>query len=110
MPSGIFLCLSQARINWEGRGRKGIRSKNGGINGGGLLIGPDEWRQPRLLVCLPLLILLSTIKSRRSFLLAPAHPGRRRKRAVKRLQYITFGVSRLMPSVQHKEDISYYYF
>ena len=32
-----------------------------------------EWHPPRLLVCLPLVILPSTIKSRRSFLLAPAH-------------------------------------
>jgi len=31
MQSSIFLCLSQARINWEGYGRKGIRHKNGGM-------------------------------------------------------------------------------
>jgi len=36
-----FLCLSQARINWEGCSRKGIRRKSGGFDGGGLLIGPD---------------------------------------------------------------------
>jgi len=41
MQSSIFLCLSQARINCEGCGRKGIRHKNGWIDGGGLLIGPD---------------------------------------------------------------------
>jgi len=41
MQSSVFLCLSQARINWEGCGMKGIRRKNGGIDGGGLLISPD---------------------------------------------------------------------
>ena len=43
MQSSIFLCLclSQARINWEGCGRKGVRRKNGGIGGGILLISPD---------------------------------------------------------------------
>jgi len=41
MQSSIFLYLSQARINWEGSSRKGIWCKNGGIDGGGLLIGPD---------------------------------------------------------------------
>ena len=34
-------CLSQARINWEGCGRKGIWRKNGGIDGVGLLIRLD---------------------------------------------------------------------
>jgi len=38
MQSSIFLCLSQARINWEGCGRKGIWCKNGGDDGGGSLI------------------------------------------------------------------------
>ena len=33
-------CLSQARINWEGCGRKGIRRKNG-ADGGGSLISLD---------------------------------------------------------------------
>ena len=41
MQSSIFLCLSQARINWEGCDRKSIRHKNGGIDGDGLLISPD---------------------------------------------------------------------
>jgi len=31
MQSSIFLCLSQARINLQGCGRKGIRRKNGGM-------------------------------------------------------------------------------
>ena len=33
-----------------------------------------EWRPPGLSVCLPLVILPSTTKARRSFLLALAHP------------------------------------
>ena len=41
MQSSIFLCLSQARTNWEGCGRNSIRHKNRGIDAGGLLIGPD---------------------------------------------------------------------
>jgi len=42
-----------------------------------------EWHLPRLSVYLPLVILSSTIKSRRIFLLAPAHLGGPGKRAVK---------------------------
>jgi len=75
MQSSIFLCLSQARINWEGYDRKGIRHKNGGIDGGGLLISLDGVA-PILIINLP-----STIKSRRSFLLALTHlggPGKRK--------------------------------
>ena len=30
MQASIFDCLCQARINWEGSGRKGVRHKNGG--------------------------------------------------------------------------------
>jgi len=41
MGASVFLCLSQARTNLESCSRKGIRCKNGGIDGGGLLIGPD---------------------------------------------------------------------
>ena len=41
MQLSIFLCLSQARINWEDCGRKGIRHKNGRIDEGGLLVSPD---------------------------------------------------------------------
>jgi len=43
-----------------------------------------EWRSAGWSVCLPLLISPCTIRSRSS-LLAPAHPGGPRKRAVKRL-------------------------
>ena len=31
MQANINQCLSQARINWEGYGRKGIRCKSGGM-------------------------------------------------------------------------------
>jgi len=41
------VCLSQARINWEACGRKGIWRKNEGIDGGGSLIGPDGTSSPR---------------------------------------------------------------
>jgi len=37
MQSGIFLCLFQARINWEGCGKKGIHRKKWGDGGGGSL-------------------------------------------------------------------------
>jgi len=59
--------------------------KMGGIDGGGFLISLDEVAAPGYLVCLPLVILPSTIKSRRSFLLALAYPGGPGKRSVKRL-------------------------
>ena len=50
------------------------------------LLSPDEveWHPAGWLVCLPLLIFPCTIKSRSS-LVAPAHAGGPRKRAVKRL-------------------------
>ena len=85
MQSSIFLCLSQARTNWEDCGRMGIRRKNGGIDGGGLLIGLDGVALTRIVSVYASVIFPSTIKSRRSFLLAPAHPGGPAKRAVKQL-------------------------
>jgi len=75
----------QARINWDGCGRKGIRRKNGGLMEGDRWLVQMEWRPPGWSVCLPLVILPSTIKSRRSFLLALALPGGPGKKAVKRL-------------------------
>jgi len=71
----IHLFLSKARINWDGCVRKGIRRKNGGIDGGGLLIGPDGLAPTRIVGVSASVILASTIKPRRSFLLAPARPG-----------------------------------
>jgi len=41
MHASIIQCLSQARINWEGCGRKGIRRKNGRGDGGGGTDSPD---------------------------------------------------------------------
>ena len=58
--------------------------KKMGYDGGGHWLVQMEWRPARWLVCLPLLILPCTIKSRSS-LLAPAHPGGPREKAVKRL-------------------------
>ena len=43
------------------------------------------WCPPGLLVCMPLVILPNIIRSRRSFLLALAHPDGPEKKTVKRL-------------------------
>jgi len=59
-------CLSQTKTNWEGCGRQGIWHKNNGDGGGGGTNSPDWWHPARLSVHLP-------------------HPGRRGRRAVKRL-------------------------
>ena len=70
--------------------RRGIRSvkKYCEDGGGGHWLVRMEWRPAGWSggwsVCLPLLIFLCTMKSRSS-LLAPAHPGGPRKRAIKRL-------------------------
>ena len=53
MQSSIFLCLSQAQINWDGCSRKSIWHKNGGIDGGGLL-HPD---------CRCVCLLLSSVRT-----------------------------------------------
>jgi len=55
-----------------------------GDGGGGHWLVRMEWRPAGWSVCLPLLISPCAIKSRSS-LLAAAHPGGPRKRAVKRL-------------------------
>jgi len=55
-----------------------------GDDGGRHWLVRMEWRPAGWSVCLPLLILPCTIKSR-SFLLAPAHPGSPGKRVEKRL-------------------------
>jgi len=55
-----------------------------GDGGGGHWLVRMKWRPAGWSVCLPLLISPCTIKSRSS-VLAPAHPGGRRKRAIKRL-------------------------
>jgi len=61
-------CLSQARINWEGYGRKGIRHKNGGC---GSLISLDGMA-PSQIVGVSASISPCTTKSKKDFLLAPA--------------------------------------
>jgi len=58
--------------------------KKMGDGGGGHWLVQMEWRPAGWSVFLPLLIFPCTIKSRSS-LLAPAHPGGPRKRAVKQL-------------------------
>jgi len=68
-------CLSQVRINWEGCGSKGIRCKNGGNDGRGLLISPDGVAPSRIVGVSAAVVFPCIIKSRRRFLLAPGHPG-----------------------------------
>ena len=93
MQSSIFLCLSQARINWEGCDRQGIRRKNGRLMEMAWWLVWMEWYPPGLSVWLPCYrILPSTIQSRRKFLLAPAHPVGAGKMAVKRLWWHTTGI------------------
>jgi len=67
-------CLSQARIKCQGCGRKGIWRKMGD-DGGGSLINPDGVASSRMVGVSASDIFPCSIKSRRSLLLAPAHPG-----------------------------------
>jgi len=60
-------CLSQAKIKWEGCGRKGIRRKNGGDDGGGSLISPDGVLPSQMVGVSATVIFPCTIKSRRRF-------------------------------------------
>jgi len=77
LPSVLWYC-------WLGS-RKGIRPvKKGGDGGGGYWLVRIEWHPAGWSMCLPLFIFPCTIKSRSS-LLALAHAGGLRKRAVKRL-------------------------
>jgi len=54
MQAFIIQCLSQARINWEGCGRKAVQLKIGDDLGGSLIVWMG-WRPDGLLVRLPLL-------------------------------------------------------
>jgi len=75
---------AQARINWEGCSRKGIWRKNGGIDGGGLLISPDGVLPTQIVgvsaSCYPP---YHHKVQKKLFFLAPAHPDGPGKRAVK---------------------------
>jgi len=55
-----------------------------GGDGGGPLISPDGVAHIQIVGVSAAVIFHCTIKSRRKFLLAPAHPGSPGKRAVKR--------------------------
>jgi len=81
MLRGLW-CLCHVRINWEACGRKASGIKMGD-DGGGSLISPDGVALTQIVGVSASVIFSSTIKSRRRFLLAPAHPGSRGKRAVK---------------------------
>jgi len=65
MQASINRCMYQARINWEGCGRKGIRCKTGGIMGMGAPLLRMEWHPHGLLVPLPPLSSPAPQKSRR---------------------------------------------
>jgi len=60
-------CLSQARINWEGCCRKGIRHKNGGMREVGRWLVWMEWRPVGLSVFLPLLSSLAPYSPEEDF-------------------------------------------
>jgi len=68
MPSSIFLCLFQARINWEGCGRKGIQRKNRGDDGGGSLTSSLGVAPSRTVGVSASVIFRCTIKPRRRWL------------------------------------------
>jgi len=55
MQANIIRCLSQARTNWEGYGRKGIWHKNGGMMEVGALVVWMGWHPDGLSMRLPLL-------------------------------------------------------
>jgi len=82
--ASIFGASPQARMKWEGCGRKGIRRKNVWmmIDGGGSLMSPDGMAVSRIVCVSASVIFPCTIKSKR-FLLVPTHPGSPGKRAVK---------------------------
>jgi len=61
MQASIILCLSQAKINWEGCGRNGIRCKNGEM----MEVGAPVVRMGASRRIVPLVIFLHTIKTRR---------------------------------------------
>jgi len=63
-----------ARIICDGCGRKGIRHKNGGDDGGGLLISADGVAPIWIISVSASVVFPCTIKSTKRFLLAPAHP------------------------------------
>jgi len=81
--ASIFWCLSQDRTKWEGCGRRASSVKIGD-DGGGPLISPDGVAPSQMVGVSASVIFPCTTKSRR-FLLALAHPGSPRKRAIKRL-------------------------
>ena len=71
-----YLMPDPSQDKWEGSGRNGIRCKNGGKgDGGGSLIGPDGVAPSWTVGVSASVIFPCTRKSRRRFLLAPAHPG-----------------------------------
>ena len=71
-----------------------------------------EWRPPGLSLCLPIVILPCTIKSRRTFLLAPAHLACPRRRSIKwlwcgacvvRVDYVTQEAAKILRLLHIRE-------
>ena len=82
-------CLFQARIKWEGCGRKGIWRKNGGMMVGCWLVRL-QWRPPGgCCVCLCYLLLHIKVQKISSFLQAPVHPGCPEKKGRKTVVCVT---------------------
>jgi len=76
-------CLSQARLNWEGCGRKGIRRQKREDDGGVSLIRLNGVAPIWIVGVSASAIFPFTIKSSRRFLLALAHLGSPGKMEVK---------------------------
>ena len=77
-------CLSQARIKWEGCGRKGIRRKPGRDDGGGSLISADGVA-PSWMVSVSASYLPLHDKVQKKISSGTGSPRSPRKRAVKQL-------------------------
>jgi len=75
MQASIFgACPMQARVKWEGCGRKGIRRKNGGMMEVGRWLVRVEWRPAGWSISLSLLSSLAPLNSRRT---RPCSPRKR---------------------------------
>ena len=75
-------CLSEARINWDGCGRKDVWHKDGRDDGGVSLISPDGVASSQIVSASACVVFRCTIKSIR-ISLALAHLGSTGKMAVK---------------------------
>jgi len=84
-PAYSCACSKPGQIGRVAAGRASRLKMGEGLMEVDCLLVPREWRPPGLSVCLHLVILPSTTKSRRVFLVALAHPSGPGKMVVKRL-------------------------